>query len=236
MTSNNTNRGGSSSFHKNNYNKHESSPESLQNKIFVGGLPLHLTKEGFIDFFSQFAPVVDAIIMMDQTQNRSRGFGFVTFQGGSDGAQLAMNAQPLFIDQKKVEVKIAMPKGEQGNDNSGGNTSRYHNSAAAAQGLRNVNAASLAYQSKGEFAGLAASYGRNGWRAGYGTVAFGSYGWNVAGWEDISKAPERSGFSFDLLEKAQQQSSNVNDDKNRKRGNSSLTDKPVERRSKRQRQ
>lgn len=154
-------------------------PEQLQNKIFVGGLPLHLTREGLHEFFTQFGTVVDAIIMMDAAQSRSRGFGFVTFENGSGGAQLALKSQPLYIDKKYVEIKLATPKGDQNNSNR----NKYNN----ATGLRNANAASMAYQSKGEFAGLAASFGRNGWRAGYGTIAFGSYGWNVKGWEDISK-------------------------------------------------
>ena len=157
----------------------ELTPEQLQNKIFVGGLPLHLTREGLHEFFSQFGTVVDAIIMMDAAHSRSRGFGFVTFENGSGGAQSAMKSQPLYIDKKYVEIKLATPKGDQNNPNR----NKFNNTT----GLRNVNAASMAYQSKGEFAGLAASFGRNGWRAGYGTIAFGSYGWNVKGWEDISK-------------------------------------------------
>lgn len=168
--------------------------------------------------------------MTDQVQNRSRGFGFVTFENGSGGAQKAMMSQPLYIDQKYVEIKLATPRGEQQN-NAGGSVSgggggggggnrlkQHHQGNHSNAGLRNASAASIAYQSKGEFAGLAASYGRNGWRAGYGTVAFGSYGWNVIGWEDISKAPERNGFSFDLIQKMKQSKSSNND---RKRGNDS---------------
>ena len=188
----------------------ELTPEQLQNKIFVGGLPLHLTRDGLHEFFTQFGTVVDAIIMMDQAQQRSRGFGFVTFENGSGGAQKAMKSQPIYIDKKYVEIKLATPKGDQ--QHHGANKSKYQNHAT---GLRNAAAASMAYQSKGEYAGLAASYGRNGWRAGYGTIAFGSYGWNVVGWENISKAPERSGFSFDLVEKAKQ---NKGKNNSRKRG------------------
>lgn len=38
---------------------HGTSPEDLQNKVFVGGLPLHVDKEGLTDFFSCFGPVTD---------------------------------------------------------------------------------------------------------------------------------------------------------------------------------
>lgn len=167
----------------------ELTPEQLQNKVFVGGLPLHLDKEGLRDFFQQFGTVVDAIVMMDATQSRSRGFGFVTFENGSGGAQKSLSSQPIHIDKKYVEIKLAMPKGDPQQFGSGG-------------GLRNPSAASNATQSSGEFAGLAASFGRNGWKAGYGTIAFGNTGWNVQGWEEGSFSPEEVGFSFDLLEKA----------------------------------
>jgi RNA recognition motif-containing protein len=35
------------------------SPEELMNKVFVGGLPLHIDKDGFKYFFSCFGPVTD---------------------------------------------------------------------------------------------------------------------------------------------------------------------------------
>ncbi len=169
----------------------ELTPEELQNKIFVGGLPLHLDSDGMKDFFTQYGTVTDAIVMMDMAQNRSRGFGFVTFENGSGGAQKALEAQPIYIDNKYVEIKLATPKGKQNN-----------NSAFNNAGLRNANAAAVASsQSKGEFAGFAASYGRNGWKAGYGSYAFGSCGWGVKDWETFLDVPEKSGFSFDLLNK-----------------------------------
>ena len=167
----------------------EMSPEELQNKIFVGGLPLHLDNDGMKEFFSQFGNVTDAIVMMDMAQGRSRGFGFVTFENGSGGAQKALDSQPIHIDNKYVEIKLATPKGKQSNTNTFSNA-----------GLRNANAAAVASsQSKGEFAGFAASYGRNGWKAGYGSYAFGSCGWAVRDWETFLDVPEKSGFSFDLV-------------------------------------
>jgi RNA-binding protein Musashi len=167
----------------------EMSPEELHNKIFVGGLPIHLDSEGMKEFFNQYGKVTDAIVMMDLVQNRSRGFGFVTFENGSGGAQKALDSQPIYIDNKYVEIKLATPKGKQNSTTNFSNT-----------GLRNANAAALAStQSKGEFAGFAASFGRNGWKAGYGSYAFGKAGWAVRDWETFFDIPEKSGFSFDLL-------------------------------------
>ena len=129
--------------------------------------------------------------MMDMVQQRSRGFGFVTFENGSGGAQKAIESQLINMFGKMVEVKLATPKG--GRDSSGGFAAphqNYHRKPVMAN-----------TSSTGEFAGLASSYGRAGWRAGYGSKAFGRAGLSVVGWDDGGDAPEKSGFSFSLLEK-----------------------------------
>ena len=128
--------------------------------------------------------------MMDMVQQRSRGFGFVTFENGSGGAQKAIESQPINMFGKMVEVKLATPKG--GRDGGGGH-------AAATQS--NYRKPVMVATSTGEFAGLASSYGRAGWRAGYGSKAFGKAGWNVVGWDDGGEAPDKTGFSFALLDK-----------------------------------
>jgi RNA-binding protein Musashi len=89
------------------------SPEQLHNKVFVGGIPPHVDRDGLKDLFSEFGTVVDAIVMIDQVTNRSRGFGFVTFENGSNGAQKAIAQQPLDYQGRKIEVKLATPKAEQ---------------------------------------------------------------------------------------------------------------------------
>ena len=182
----------------------ELSPEELQNKIFVGGLPIHLDNNGLKDFFTQFGAVADAIVMMDVAQGRSRGFGFVTFENGTEGAQKALASQPIYIDKKYVEIKLAQPKGAQNADAK----RSFQNT-----GLRNANAAMASSQSKGEFAGFAASFGRNGWKAGYGSYAFGKCGWGVMDWETFLDLPESTGFTFDLALK-KKSSSTRGDDRN----------------------
>jgi len=56
-----------------------------------------------------------------------------------------------------------------------------------------------------------ASYGRNGWRAGYGTKAFGAAGWAVLGWDDGGSVLEKSGFSFAKLDQILEKNNNVSD-------------------------
>ena len=162
-------------------------PEMLQNKIFVGGLPLQVDDQELKHFFEQFGAVVDSIVMVDQNTKRSRGFGFITFEDGTGGAQKALAVQPLYIRDKYVEIKLAQPK---------------ENVSVIGKGLRNpellANGGSMTKENEGEFSGLAASYGRSGWKAGFGSWAFGKHGWNIEGW-DNGPDPVRSGFSFKKL-------------------------------------
>jgi RNA-binding protein Musashi len=169
------------------------SPEQLQNKVFVGGIPPHIDRDGLKEIFEEFGTVVDAIVMVDQVTNRSRCFGFVTFENGSNGAHKAIERQPLNIQGRNVEVKLATPKSEQ----------RRMPTAAGPKhvGLR-AGMSGASSSSGGKYAGFSVAYGRSGWKAGYGTFAFGQAGWGVKGWEDIGaiSIPERVGFSFSMLE------------------------------------
>lgn len=140
--------------------------------------------------------------MMDMIQQRSRGFGFVTFENGSGGAQKAIEAQPINMFGKNVEVKLATPKGDR-DVISGGLPVGPMGGGGGGGGLQNTPffRKLMTTTSTGEFAGLASSYGRAGWRAGYGSKAFGKAGWRVVGWDDGGDAPDETGFSFSMLDK-----------------------------------
>jgi RNA-binding protein Musashi len=174
----------------------EPSPEQLGAKVFVGGLPPQVDNTELKTIFEAFGTVADAIVMVDQVTQRSRCFGFVTF-GGEDGpaaAQRSIAAQPLAVYGRHVEVKLATPRAEQ---TGNANFKRGPPPGPKSVGLR---AGQSSLVSSGEFAGLAVEYGRHGWKAGYGSKAFGKSGWAVQGWEDIGALPpEQAGFSFRLL-------------------------------------
>jgi len=77
-------------------------------KLFIGGLSPLTTQEQFKEHFSQFGNVVNAVIMMDHNTNRSRGFGFVTYD--SEDAVDAVLARTHTINGKVIECKKAIPK------------------------------------------------------------------------------------------------------------------------------
>jgi heterogeneous nuclear ribonucleoprotein A1/A3 len=79
-------------------------------KIFVGGIPPQTTSDDLRSHFGHFGTVVNAVIMMDRATNRSRGFGFVTFE--SEDTVDTILARTHQFSSKTVEVKKAVPKGK----------------------------------------------------------------------------------------------------------------------------
>lgn len=77
-------------------------------KIFVGGLHGDVTDDMFREYFSRYGPVKDAVVMVDRTTNRSRGFGFVSFEN-EDSVDKCISGDNRILD-KWVEVKRAEPK------------------------------------------------------------------------------------------------------------------------------
>jgi RNA recognition motif-containing protein len=49
-------------------------------KLYVGNLTPEVNEERLTNFFSKFGKVVDALIVKDRDDHKSRGFGFVTFE------------------------------------------------------------------------------------------------------------------------------------------------------------
>lgn len=49
----------------------------------MGGLSTDVTEEEFSRHFSKYGVVRDCVIMVDRATNRSRGFGFITFDSES---------------------------------------------------------------------------------------------------------------------------------------------------------
>jgi len=77
-------------------------------KVFVGGLAPEVDKQKLEEFFSQFGAIEDAIVMMDSTTGKSRGFGFVTFVESSSVEELLVNPKFEFCG-KQIECKRAQP-------------------------------------------------------------------------------------------------------------------------------
>jgi hypothetical protein len=80
----------------------------VPSKIFVGGLPPEVHTEELRAYFERFGAVADAIVMWDRVTNRSRGFGYVTFQDIT--AAMAARGEQHSFHGKVVEIKESVAR------------------------------------------------------------------------------------------------------------------------------
>jgi RNA-binding protein Musashi len=86
-------------------------PEQSQYRVFVGGLPPEVDKAELKQIFERFGLVIDSVVMIDAATHRSRGFGFVTFDevNGPESIERALQAQPLQVHGRSVEIRRGRP-------------------------------------------------------------------------------------------------------------------------------
>eukprot|EP00742_Colponemidia_sp_Colp-10_P000751 GILJ01000816.1.p1 GENE.GILJ01000816.1~~GILJ01000816.1.p1 ORF type:complete len:311 (-),score=55.93 GILJ01000816.1:490-1422(-) len=107
-------------------------------KLFVGGLAQDVDENAFTQYFSRYGPVTECLIMYDRGTNKSRGFGFITFES-EESLEKALLEQHN-IHGKYVEVKKAVPKEQQRLlALSGPRSGVAMNSAMASMFMRNSN-------------------------------------------------------------------------------------------------
>ncbi|KAJ0054655.1 hypothetical protein Pint_02811 [Pistacia integerrima] len=147
-------------------------------KIFVGGIPATVNEDEFKDFFMQYGEVLEHQIMRDHSTNRSRGFGFITFETEEAVDDLLAKGNKLELAGSQVEIKKAEPKKPNPPQPS---YRRYNNSKPAyGSGFGDAyggfgggafsGGGSGGYRSGGAYGVRAGSYG------GYGAGEYGGYG------------------------------------------------------------
>ncbi len=92
-------------------------------RLYVGNLSFNTTENDLQDAFERFGSVTDVKIMMDQGSGRSRGFGFVTMGGASEGAAAITGLHEQDMDGRNLTVNEARPREERGGGFGGGNRS-----------------------------------------------------------------------------------------------------------------
>ncbi|XP_055905849.1 RNA-binding protein Musashi homolog Rbp6-like [Eupeodes corollae] len=78
-------------------------------KLFVGGLSWQTSSEKLKEYFNMFGTVTDVLIMKDPVTQRSRGFGFITFQK-PNSVDKVLKVPIHTLDGKKIDPKHATPK------------------------------------------------------------------------------------------------------------------------------
>eukprot|EP00808_Paulinella_micropora_P016271 g71932.t1 len=77
-------------------------------KLFVGGLPRHVSSSMLAYHFGQYGQLLNAVVMLDRRTGLSRGFGFVTFAESSSIEAVLATAQ--IIEGKVVECSKALSR------------------------------------------------------------------------------------------------------------------------------
>ena len=88
-------------------------------KIFVGGLSPLVEEAEFRSYFANYGNITDCTVMIDNQTQRSRGFGFVTFDASGPVDEI-MRRRDHSLKGKEVEIKKAFPKGGGTNPPAGG--------------------------------------------------------------------------------------------------------------------
>ncbi|XP_026427402.1 small RNA-binding protein 11, chloroplastic-like [Papaver somniferum] len=79
-------------------------------KVIVRGLRYSTTDEVLSETFSQFGQVVEAAMVKDKVTDRSRGFGFVTFESIEEGMDAISGMNGKELNGRVISVDIAKPE------------------------------------------------------------------------------------------------------------------------------
>ncbi|KAK7373277.1 hypothetical protein VNO80_06677 [Phaseolus coccineus] len=141
-------------------------------KIFVGGIPSTVSEDEFRDFFTRYGEVKDHQIMRDHSTNRSRGFGFITYDSEEAVDDLLAVGNKIEFAGAQVEIKKAEPK----KPNPPAPSSKRYNDARSSYGGGYGDA----------YDGFGGNFGMGGYRSGgaYGGrgSAYGGFGSEFGGY------------------------------------------------------
>lgn len=82
----------------------------MNTKLFIGNLSYSVTDDQLLEVFSKIGPVVEAKVIFDRNTNRSRGFGFVTFEKEEDAQEALKQLNETELAGRTMYVNIANSK------------------------------------------------------------------------------------------------------------------------------
>ncbi len=81
----------------------------MAKKLFVGNLDWGTTEEELQELFAQHGTVEEAIIIKDKFTNRSKGFGFVTYEEEESAAKAIEELDGYEFSGRNIVVSEARP-------------------------------------------------------------------------------------------------------------------------------
>ena len=92
----------------------------MSNKLYVGNLSFEVTENDLNDAFAAHGTVTEAVLMMDRTSGRSRGFGFVTMSTPEEAQKAIAALNGTELKGRALTVNVARPPAERSGGGGGG--------------------------------------------------------------------------------------------------------------------
>lgn len=81
----------------------------MTTKIYVGNLPYKVDDGKLREMFSSFGEVKEAVVIKDKFSQRSKGFGFVTFEDEESAKRAISEMNEKEIEGRALKVSEAKP-------------------------------------------------------------------------------------------------------------------------------
>uniref|UniRef100_UPI00358FDDD8 cold-inducible RNA-binding protein-like isoform X1 n=1 Tax=Myxine glutinosa TaxID=7769 RepID=UPI00358FDDD8 len=76
-------------------------------KLFVGGLNFDTSEDVLDSIFGKYGPLLEVLLMKDRETQKSRGFGFVTFENTEDAKDAEKDLNGKDLDGRTITVEKA---------------------------------------------------------------------------------------------------------------------------------
>jgi RNA recognition motif-containing protein len=86
----------------------------MSKKLYVGNLSYNTSEEDLREAFSKIGAVQSATLIVDQTNGRSKGFGFVEMASDEDAAKAIATMNGTSLLDRSITVNEARPKTDRG--------------------------------------------------------------------------------------------------------------------------
>jgi RNA recognition motif-containing protein len=92
----------------------------MSKKLYVGNLSYSTTEDDLREAFAKIGEVQSATLIIDQSNGRSKGFGFVEMASDDDAAKAISEMNGTMLFDRTITVNEARPKTERGGGGYGG--------------------------------------------------------------------------------------------------------------------
>ncbi|KAK4772659.1 hypothetical protein SAY86_014434 [Trapa natans] len=84
----------------------------IATRLFVKGVSFSTTDDTFKEAFSKYGEVIEASVIRDKDNGRSKGYGFVTFATSDDALRASDDMDGKVLDGRVIFVDLAKPRRE----------------------------------------------------------------------------------------------------------------------------